>query len=150
MSDDKLGLQISFGTGDMSDEEFDAEVKKKDHLRPDQTFIVDAARDSDRAFSIDGQENPKLVFINGNRIRIALTVKNGEHDFVIDELGVKTEALPEGEVKVIDFDVDKVGTFEYYCSVGDNRAEGMSGTVEVIEVDEQDSTDGYYGMMRQT
>lgn len=64
----------------------------------------------------------KLVFKNAG---------NMPHDFVIDELGVRTKRIGKGESETIEFTPIKTGTFEYYCSVAIHRKLGMKGTVTV-------------------
>ena len=67
----------------------------------------------------------------GQPVTIKFTSVGGmPHDFVIDELNVKSERVTEGELD-IQFTPDKVGTFEFYCSVGNHRKMGMKGTLVV-------------------
>lgn len=71
----------------------------------------------------------------GDTVRVKIVNKEGMHDFVIDELDVKSSQLTEvDESEVIEFTVpaDASGeTYEYYCSVGEHRAMGMVGTLVV-------------------
>lgn len=60
-----------------------------------------------------------------------LTSRKMTHNFVVDELGVKTKTIKGGEEDVVEFTPDAAGTFEYYCSVGEHRAKGMKGTLIV-------------------
>jgi heme/copper-type cytochrome/quinol oxidase subunit 2 len=53
------------------------------------------------------------------------------HDFVIDELGVKIPVTQAGDTSVVEFVADTPGTYEYYCSVGEHRAQGQVGTLIV-------------------
>ncbi|MDO8569275.1 MAG: plastocyanin/azurin family copper-binding protein [bacterium] len=64
---------------------------------------------------------------------VEITVKNtkGTHDLKIDEFNASTRLLNVGETQTITFVADKVGTFEYYCSVGNHRAMGMVGKLTV-------------------
>ena len=55
------------------------------------------------------------------------------HDFVIDELNVKSEIIKSGETGEVEFTPDTIGEFEFYCSVGQHRANGMVGTLIVEE-----------------
>lgn len=66
---------------------------------------------------------------------VVITFKNGDgfHDFVIDELNVRTAQIQDGAQETVTFVADKAGTFEYYCSVGQHRAMGMKGTLTVTE-----------------
>lgn len=64
---------------------------------------------------------------------IIITIKNvqGIHDFVIDELEVKSKTLSEGQSEQITFVATKKGTFQFYSSVGQQRSMGMVGTIIV-------------------
>lgn len=65
-------------------------------------------------------------------INIKFTSVGGmPHDFVIDEFKVNTKEITEDSLDVA-FTPDKVGTFEFYCSVGSHRKMGMKGTL-IIE-----------------
>lgn len=67
----------------------------------------------------------------GDKVTITFTSKDMMHDFNIDELGVKSEIAKAGETKTVEFTADKVGTFEYYCSVGQHRKMGQIGKLIV-------------------
>lgn len=67
----------------------------------------------------------------GDIVNIAFTTKAGNHDFVIDEFGVKTKVLKTGESENVSFVANKAGTFDFYCSVGNHRAMGMVGKLIV-------------------
>jgi len=77
-------------------------------------------------FTMDGVDNPTLRVNRGDRVRIEFTSVSGFHDFVIDEFGA-TERVQEGESTFVEFIADQEGTFDYYCSVGSHRANGMEG-----------------------
>lgn len=67
----------------------------------------------------------------GEKITIVLKNTEGIHDFVLDELNVLTDQIqPEGETSV-EFTANDVGTFQYYCSVGNHREMGMVGNLIV-------------------
>lgn len=63
-----------------------------------------------------------------------ITIKNTgilQHDFVIDELGIKLE-LAGGESGTVTIPADaKPGTYTYYCSVPGHKESGMTGTLTV-------------------
>ena len=63
-----------------------------------------------------------------------ITVKNTgvlQHDFVIDELGIKLE-LNAGDSGTVTIPADaKPGTYTYYCSVPGHKEAGMTGTLTV-------------------
>ena len=89
-----------------------------------------------REVMVTGQEfsfSPEtLTFKQGETIK--LVFKNTgkmPHDFVVDELGIKTKVIQGGQEDTVTFTVSKKGTFESYCSVGNHRAQGMVGSVVV-------------------
>lgn len=68
----------------------------------------------------------------GDTVRVVFKNTEGFHDWVLDEFaGAKTKQLQAGKEETIEFVVDKTGTFEYYCSVGQHRANGMVGKLIV-------------------
>lgn len=69
----------------------------------------------------------------GDTVKIVFNSEQGFHDWVIDEFKARTKQLKAGESETIQFVADKVGTFEYYCSVGTHRASGMKGSLIVTE-----------------
>lgn len=92
--------------------------------------------DGVREITIEGSEFKfsinTLTFKTGQPVR--LTLKNaGEmpHDWVVDELGVRTKIIESGQEDIIEFTPDKAGSFEYYCSVGKHREMGMKGMLTV-------------------
>ncbi len=67
----------------------------------------------------------------GDTVTITFRSVGGFHDWVVDEFDAATEQVQtDGETSVT-FIADKKGTFEYYCSVGQHRANGMVGTLIV-------------------
>lgn len=64
---------------------------------------------------------------------VRVTFKNAEgvHDWRLDEFGAATKKLQAGTEETVKFVADKVGTFEYYCSVGKHREMGMKGNLIV-------------------
>jgi len=93
---------------------------------PDEvkTFIVTG---ENFKFFIDGVENPEIKVQKGDRVRIEFESTTGFHDWVIDEFDAATQKVSEGETTFVDFIATETGTFEYYCSVGNHRAQGMKG-----------------------
>ncbi|MBI4020035.1 MAG: cupredoxin domain-containing protein, partial [Candidatus Aenigmarchaeota archaeon] len=82
-------------------------------------------------FMMGGQANPELRVKQGDKVRIEFTSSNGFHDWVVDEFGAKTERVQTGGSASVEFVADKKGVFEYYCSVGEHRAQGMKGNLVV-------------------
>ncbi len=88
-----------------------------------------------KEFTIDGKKfsfTPSTMIVNkGDTVRIVFKNSEGLHDLKIDEFNVATKQIKEGATETIEFVADKVGSFEYYCSVGNHRAQGMKGTLTV-------------------
>lgn len=75
---------------------------------------------------------PNTIEVNkGQKVKIVMKSVSMMHDFVVDELGVKLPIVKNGDTGTIEFTADKVGSFEYYCSVGQHRANGQVGTLTV-------------------
>lgn len=55
----------------------------------------------------------------------------GMHDFVVDDLGIKTKTLKVGTEESVTFTAEKAGSYKFYCSVGNHKAMGMVGTIIV-------------------
>lgn len=79
-------------------------------------------------FSFDVKE---IKVKKGDTVKIVFNNKEGFHDWVLDEFDAKTKQIKEGESETIEFVADKAGTYEYYCSVGKHRANGMVGKLIV-------------------
>lgn len=67
----------------------------------------------------------------GEKVRIKFESTQGTHDWVVDEFNARTKVVNTGETDSVVFVADKAGTFEYYCSVGNHRAQGMVGNLIV-------------------
>ena len=70
----------------------------------------------------------------GEKVTINFKNSGGFHDFVIDELGINSGKIAAGETKEVTFTPTSVGTFEYYCSVGQHRTKGMKGSLIVEQI----------------
>lgn len=67
----------------------------------------------------------------GEKVKIVLKNEQGFHDWTVDAFQAKTAQISQGNTASIEFVADKVGTFEYYCSVGQHRQLGMKGNLVV-------------------
>ena len=67
----------------------------------------------------------------GQPVKITFNNAKGMHNFVIDELKVTSETINAGGTTTVEFTPDKTGTYEFYCSIGNHRAQGMKGTLIV-------------------
>jgi plastocyanin len=90
---------------------------------PAQTFTLDS-------FSF-GYSQTEIRVKEGTTVTINLTNSGGFHDWVLDEFSAATKKIKEGETASVTFVADKAGTYEYYCSIGSHRANGMVGKLIV-------------------
>jgi plastocyanin len=108
---------------------------------PSTALITDSnipeTNEKTTAISVSGTEfsfSPStLTFQVGQPATVTFT-NTGKmpHDFVVDEIpGAKTDIIKGGESTSITFTPTTAGTFKFYCSVGNHRAQGMEGTVTV-------------------
>lgn len=67
----------------------------------------------------------------GQPVKIVFKSADGFHDFVIDEFNAKTKQISTGETTEVTFTPNQTGSFEFYCSVGQHRQNGMFGTLIV-------------------
>jgi nitrite reductase (NO-forming) len=89
-----------------------------------KTFIING---ENFKFTMNGLENPDIRVKEGERVKIEFVNEEGFHDWKIDEFNAATEKISAGATSSVEFVADKKGTFEYYCSVGSHRANGMKG-----------------------
>ena len=88
-----------------------------------------------KSFSVEGSSFSfslkEMRVKKGDTVKIVFTNKEGFHDWVIDEFSARTKQIKAGASETVQFVADKTGTFEYYCSVGQHRAQGMKGNLIV-------------------
>jgi plastocyanin len=88
-----------------------------------------------KEFTVTGKNfsyDLKTLEVNkGDKVRIIFKNADGLHDLKIDEFAVATKQIAAGTQEVVEFIASKSGSFEYYCSVGQHRANGMVGTLTV-------------------
>lgn len=91
--------------------------------------------ESTKTFTVEGKPfsfTPNEIRVKkGDIVKITFTNREGLHDYTIDELNVKTKQLAAGESETVEFTADQVGTFEFYCGVGNHRQQGMVGKLIV-------------------
>jgi plastocyanin len=98
---------------------------------------VEAANTSGpiKEFTVDGTNfafDPKTITVNkGDTVKIIFKDTDGAHNLAINGYNVSTRVIGEGSQETVQFVADKVGSFEYYCSVGGHREAGMVGTLIV-------------------
>lgn len=67
----------------------------------------------------------------GETVKIELTSRDMMHNLVIDELKVNLPIVQAGDTGTVEFTANQAGRFEYYCGVGQHRANGQVGTLIV-------------------
>ena len=96
---------------------------------------IEAPAVTTKTFTVIGKNfsfSPTEIKVRkGDRVKIVFQNSGGTHDWVIDEFNARTPQIKSGETSTIEFVADKVGQFEYYCSVGTHRAMGMKGALIV-------------------
>ncbi len=80
-------------------------------------------------FSFDLKE---IKVKKGEKVAVKFVNTEGFHDFVIDELNVRTQKMSEGKTETVLIPTDKTGTYAFYCSVGQHKKMGMEGKL-IIE-----------------
>src|SRR3989344_7034678 len=105
------------------DKEEDKGEDEKEEDSNVKTFNLDAVN-----FSYSIKE---IRVKKGTTVKINLVRKQGFHDLVIEEFNARTKQLGEGSKDSLEFVANKTGTFEYYCSVGQHRQQGMVGQLIV-------------------
>lgn len=98
---------------------------------------VDSAMDTGevKEFTVSGRNfsfSPSQLRVKeGDTVKITFENTGGFHDFTIDEFNVKTKQIQDGQSETVEFVASKKGTYEYYCSVGRHRENGMRGNLIV-------------------
>lgn len=107
--------------------------------------IVDVSTQGDTVtIDVTGQNfsfsKDEIIVRKGQKVTINFENINGTHDWVLDEFDAKTSQINTGQKALVTFTVDKVGEFEYYCSVGQHRQLGMKGKLIVKDSNEVDTS----------
>lgn len=109
----------------------------KDELSITPSVSSEAMMENIKEFKIEAGSfyyKPNTITVKkGDKVKIEMNAVSLMHDFNIDELNVKIPIVQNGNTGTVEFTADKVGTFEYYCSVGEHRANGQIGTITVEE-----------------
>lgn len=111
----------------MSDTEMTAPAETEDTSAQGETTA--------HTFSISGTnyafDLTEITVNEGDTVTINFESAEGFHDWVVDEFDAATEKVRPGTPTSVTFVADKAGTYEYYCSIGSHRANGMIGTLTV-------------------
>lgn len=98
-------------------------VMEKETAKQAKEFMVEGA-----PFTFSLKE---MRVKQGDTVTVTFANKEGFHDWVLDEFNARTKQIKTGETDAVTFVADQAGTFEYYCSVGNHRAQGMVGKLIV-------------------
>lgn len=146
MSSDEQSL-----TDDNSSIETDNEVMNDETMSDESVMTDEEITETNSPTTNNGEDTEALVqefLVEGSSfkyvpnqievkkgvpVRIVFKNVGGFHDWVIDEFDARTSQIREGETETITFVPDQVGTFEFYCSVGNHRQQGMVGSLIVTE-----------------
>jgi len=118
----------------MMEEESVTEEASDESMMEDENTMVD-----EDVIEVDVEggsfyfEPSELTVKKGQTVRVNFTAVDAMHDFNLDEFNVDGTVVKEGESTMVEFVADQAGDFEYYCSVGQHRANGMVGTLTVEE-----------------
>ncbi len=106
-------------------------------VQADRELTTEEPVEEIKTFAISGKNftfsQKEIRVKKGDRVKIDFTSTDGFHDWVIDEFNAATEKVNTGGSTSVEFIADQVGTFEYYCSVGQHRTMGMVGNLVVEE-----------------
>lgn len=102
----------------------------------DDDVPMDMHADSDiQVFNVQGTNYAfdirEIKVRKGDTVTINFESVDGFHDWVVDEFGAATSRIQSGMQTSVTFVADKEGIFEYYCSVGKHRENGMVGKLIV-------------------
>jgi cytochrome c oxidase subunit 2 len=92
-----------------------------------------------KAFTLDAADykyTPNEIRVKkGDKVKITVTTSEDKmkHNFTVDEYGIESDNAEKGKPITFEFTADKVGEFEFYCSIYDHREKGQKGTLIVTE-----------------
>lgn len=118
-----------------------AEAPTVEETLEETTSVAEVETDTETApakeFTVTGKNfsfSPATLTVKkGDLVKITFENTQGFHNFVINEFNVVTSQKQSPNTQTVEFTVDKIGSFEYYCSVGEHRAMGMKGMLVVTE-----------------
>lgn len=127
---------------DMSQERVGASVSPmtsaQTSAQPSTSAAVEAAETQAspvKAFTLEAGSfyyKPNEIKVKkGDKVKVTINSVSMVHDFNIDELNVHSPMTKNGESNTVEFTADKVGVFEFYCSVGQHRKNGQVGKITV-------------------
>ena len=122
-------------TDEMEELVEDTPMAEESDVAEEIPATTEEAVSTEKVFTLDsfnfGYSETEIRVKQGDTVTINLTNSDGFHDWVVDEFSAATEKIREGGETSVTFVADQTGTFEYYCSVGSHRANGMVGNLIV-------------------
>ena len=96
---------------------------------------VAAENEANQIFTITGKNFEynidEIRVKKGDTVTVNFASTDGFHNWGVDEFMAVTKKVRPGTMTSVTFVANKVGTFEYYCSVGSHRENGMVGKLIV-------------------
>lgn len=112
----------------------DTEVTSKGGATSTDASIADDEEEV-KEFTVTGKPfsfSPSTVTVDrGDKVRIIFKNESGMHNFVIDQFDARTPVIAGGATATVEFTAGSAGTYDFYCGVGNHRAQGMEGTFTV-------------------
>jgi len=106
-----------------------------DEMEDEAMMKEEDAMMGENVFEVEGGSfyfEPNVIRVAaGEPVTIQLNAVDLMHDFVIDELNVRAPITQGGSSSTVTFTPTTPGEYEFYCSVGNHRAQGMVGTLIV-------------------
>ena len=115
-------------TEEMDDAESDVSVKGDVVVLTNEPASVETFTVKGVNFAYDVEE---IRVKEGDTVTINFESSDGYHDWVVDEFSAATDRVRPGTPTSVTFIANKAGEYEYYCSVGSHRAQGMVGKLIV-------------------
>lgn len=88
-----------------------------------------------KIFNLTGQSfafsTSEIRVKKGGTVKINFESTGGFHDWYVDGYNKGTKQVNPGEKTSVEFVADKAGTFEFFCTVGNHRQQGMTGKLIV-------------------
>lgn len=123
-ADTEVGIDQTENFSETNDDENTAGNDDEEFVGTHWTFDIVG---TDFAF-----DQTEISVSEGDKVTINFTSGGGFHDWVLDEFNAATDRVQDGETASVTFVADRAGEFEYYCSVGSHRAQGMVGKLTVL------------------
>ena len=134
-TEDTQSVQSTENTAEVSEETNINEPMMENSIDSSTEVNLDEAMITKSTFTVAGVnfafDVKEIIVQEGDIVTINFESTEGFHDWVVDEFNAATSKVRPGTPTSVTFVADKVGTYEYYCSVGNHRLQGMVGKLIV-------------------